>query len=163
MIFRKHIARWLIVPILLTDLSGPSVAAPYGFSGTVAAVCKVGTGSYSVSIAWVKNTSARMTFDGVQGNLANGGVSSATQTYSTPCNSSSGTTSKTLNVGADTGGIGYTVTLKDSGGNIVKTQSSGSSVSIALPPSSSWTITASVTQVNGSPNTATYTATVTIS
>lgn len=144
----------------------PALAAPATFTvgGSVTSNCKIGTGSYSVSINWVKNTSAQISIDGTAGNTQTtaGGTTTATHSYATDCN---GPTTLHMNVPATTtSAITYTITVKDGGGTTIATASSvATNVNVAIPiTNSNWTLTATATYQSGNPVTGTYTATVTI-
>lgn len=144
----------------------PALAAPSTFtvSGPVPNTCKIGTGSFVVSINWVKNASAQITLDGTAGNTqtTNGGTTTATHSYTTFCNGP-----KTLTMTLPTAAINYTITVKDNAGTTVATATSSTgsvTANVAIPVTTlNWTLTAAATYANGgSIVTGTYSATVTI-
>lgn len=151
---------------LVTACAGafsPAHAAPSSFavSGTIASKCQIGSNSYSVSVAWVKNASAQITLDGTTGNLAATGTTTAVHSYTTLCNSG-GTLTMTLPA-TSSSAVPYTITVKNDIGTTIATATSPASVPVVIPvTSSTWTITAQATQVNGNPVSGTYTAMVTI-
>lgn len=154
----------LLLVAACAGASSPAYAAPFAVDGTIASNCKIGAStSYSISIAWVKNSSVRISLDGTAGNLAtSGGTSSATNNYSTFCN---GARTLTLTVpNSATSSISYTITVKDNTTTTIATVTNGNTGSVAVPVSNNttWTITASAVQANGGANNGTYTATVTI-
>lgn len=159
------IRRVAIGLLLVTAGAGgpsPAFAAPtFTVSGNLANKCEIGSStSYAISIVVVKNSTYQISLDGSAGS-ASSGTTTITKNYTTLCN---GAQTFTLTVpNTTTGSIPYTIVVKDNNSTQIATATNGHTASVAVPISNNttWTITASSVQANGT-NSGTYTATVTI-
>ena len=173
----KSASRGLILPAFLAaSVASPAFAVPgtskqYNYTGSVAAVCKIGTStSYAVSIV-VTASNGMIKLDGNVGNIqsTNNQATTVTVDYSAICNQA---TQKILTLNAPqaisgSNNIAYTFTVKNQangGGTTVATvnaEPGSTSVIIPANTNATWSIVVTATYKN-SLTAGTYNATVTI-